>query len=195
MGEGRPEGLHLGDIIRARKIALGESVKSPEGDQPNVRVCEGFLWETAVEYMLAGVSRDEAIDLAFKRYCMQIREGVVRQVRLERDGVHMTPDAFDPATGRLESYKATRRTLNNARTWELFSEHFWSWVWQEMSYCLAARVDSVRWIVLWQAGDYSKGWGSGPQVLEATATWTEEELAAQWREVLQFAKQSGLRKR
>lgn len=187
MGEGRPAGLHLGSIIRAAKVAAGESVEAPDGDQPGVRMQEGFLWETIVEYVLGGLGFDEAAALAFKRHCLALREGVVKQVRLERDGIHGTPDAIDPSVPQLESYKSTRRSLRHARTKEDFEEQFWTWVMQEAGYCHMAGLDRVRWIVLWQAGDYSKGKGTGPQMLEASAKWTQEELRANWAGVLQIA--------
>lgn len=187
MGEDRPIGLHLGEIIREMKVAAGESIESPDGDQEGVRIQEGFLWESAVEYMLGGVSLDVAMSLAFKRHLWALRSGIVRQLSLEKDGVFMTPDAYDPLAERLESYKVTRRTLRKALTADDFETNFWTWCVQEKAYCLAKGVDSVRWIVLWQAGDYSKGVGSGPKVLEATATWTAQELVDNWRVVMAHA--------
>ena len=184
MGTDRPPGLHLSDVIRAMKQAAGEKLEGPEGEQEGLRMLEGFLWETAVEYILAGMTHDQAMEAAFRRYMLHVRRGMVRQVRLEQDGIKMTPDAFDPAEGRLESYKHTRRSLKNALTIESFSESFWTWFVQEQSYCLAAGVDSVRWIVLWAAGDYGKGPGTGPQALECTVTFTPDELLTNWHKVV-----------
>lgn len=187
MGVGRAPGLHLGAIIHAAKVAAGERVGEVWGDQPGVRIQEGFWWETAIEYILAGVDFDEAVDLAFKRYMLHVRGDLVKQVRLERDGIHMTPDWIDPRVPETVSIKATRRTLRNARTQDDFENNFWAWCMQEKSYCAAAGLDRTRWIVWWQAGDYSRGKGTGPQVLEATARWSEAELAANWSGVLQIA--------
>jgi hypothetical protein len=187
MGEGRAEGLHLGAIIRAAKAAAGERLDAPEGDQPGVRVQEGFLFETIVEYLIAGIPFDEAVNLAFKRYCLSLRAGIVKQIALERDGIHGTPDALDPSVPRLESYKSTRRSLRNARTQVEFEQHFWTWVMQEAGYCHMAGFDRVRWIVWWQAGDYSRGAGTGPCVLEATARFTQDEMAANWKGVCAIA--------
>jgi hypothetical protein len=103
----------------------------------------------------------------------------------------MTPDALDPKAGRLESYKATRRSLRKAYTAEEFETNFWPWLVQEMSYALACGVDECRWIVLWAAGDYSKGAGSGPRTLECIVQWTRAELEANWESVLVHAR--GLR--
>jgi hypothetical protein len=186
-GEGRAHGLHLGAVIHAAKVAAGENTGEVEGDQPSVRVCEGFLWETVVEYMLGGLPTDEAINLAFKRYCLKMREGIVQQLTLVLDDIHGTPDALDPTVPQLESYKSTRKSLRRARTQEDFEAHFWTWVMQEQGYCKMAGVNRVRWMVWFQAGDYSKGPGSGPQMMEATATFTDAELDSNWSGVLAIA--------
>jgi len=186
-GEGRAAGLHLGRIVHIAKEAAGENVEDVPGDQPSVRVQEGFLWETVVEYVLAGAPVDEAIALAFKRHMLHLRTGVVTQLRLELDGIHGTPDALDPSVPQLESYKSTRRSLRYARTADDFEAHFWTWMMQEKGYCKMAGVDRVRWMVWWQAGDYSRGKGTGPQMLEATAQFSAEELDANWRGVCAIA--------
>ncbi len=192
VGEGRAEGLHLSSVIHAMRVAAGAPTGAPEGDQEGVRMQEGFLWERAVEYMIAGFDLDTAMGMAFKRLCLHTREGVVKQITLEKDGIHMTPDGLDPVVGRLESYKATRRSLRKALSEADFWENFWSWCVQEMAYCLAAGVDECRWIVLWAAGDYSRGVGSGPRVLECTVQWTLAELQDNWDLVLRHAE--GLRR-
>jgi hypothetical protein len=186
-GEGRAAGLHLGSVIHHAKVAAGENVGEIEGDQPSVRVQEGFLWEVVVEYVLAGCPVDEAVNLAFKRHMLHLRSGVVTQHKLELDGIHGTPDALDPTVPQLESYKSTRRSLRNARTAEDFEGHFWTWLMQEKGYCKMAGVQQVRWMVWWQAGDYSKGKGTGPQMLEATARFTDSELQQNWDGVLAIA--------
>jgi hypothetical protein len=185
MGEGRPGGVHVGDVVRAAKVAAGESVVAPEGDQPGMRMQEGFIFETIVEYMLGGLAFDAAVELAFKRHCLALRAGVVKQVRLERDGIHGTPDALDPSVPQLESYKSTRRSLRRAR--DNFEGEFWPWVMQEEAYCYMAGVDRVRLIVWWHAGDYSRGKGTGPQVMEMTARFTPEELERNWSGVCTIA--------
>jgi hypothetical protein len=146
---------------------------------------EGFLWESAVEYVLGGVTLDEAIELAFKRYMLHLRTGLVKQIRLIRDDIHMTPDALDPVAGALESYKCTRKKMPHTQS--AFEEKFWPWLVQEKGYCLAAGVDTVRWYVLFQAGDYSKGPGSGPKAVVSTGTFTPEELVDNWASVMTYA--------
>jgi hypothetical protein len=186
MGEGRPAGLHLSEIIHRMKVAMGENVSEIEGDQPYMRMQEGFLWETAVEYMIAGMPLDDAIELAFKRYMVAIRSDVCTQIKLEKDGIHMTPDGFNEAEGELESYKCTRKSFRGAR--DEFESSFWPWLVQEQAYAYALGVDTVHWIVLFQAGDYSKGKGTGPRAMQATAVFTPEELVKNWEVVLTNAK-------
>lgn len=186
-GEGRAPGLHLGAVIHAAKVAAGENVGEVEGDQPSVRVQEGFLFETALEYLLAGAPFDEAVNLAFKRHWLHLRTGVLQQLKLERDGIHGTPDGLDPVVPQMESVKSTRRSLRKARTRDDFEANFWTWCMQEKGYCFMAGIRQVRWIVWWQAGDYAKGKGTGPQVLEATARFDEDELEQNWTGVLAIA--------
>lgn len=177
----------LGDVVRIAKVAAGENVGEVEGDQPSVRVQEGFMFETVVEYMIAGLPFDAAVDLAFKRYMLHLRGGIVRQVRLVKDRIRGTPDALDPFVPQHESYKSTRRSLRHARSAVDFEANFWTWVMQEAGYCHMAGIDRVRWIVWWQAGDYSKGKGTGPRVMEATARFSAGELEANWNGVCAIA--------
>lgn len=190
MGAGResPEwDLGMGEVVQAAKVAAGESVADIPGDQPGVRIQEGFLFETIIEYVLAGAEFDEAAELAFKRYMLHLRKDVLRQVRLVKDRIRMTPDAIDPTVPEIQSYKSTRRTLRKARTQEDFEENYWHWIMADSGYAYAAGLDRVRWIVWWHAGDYSKGVGSGPQVLEMTARFSQDELVANWNGVLTIA--------
>ena len=94
MGTGRGAELHLGQIVKAMKIAAGEKVGDILGEQPWLRAQCGFLWEQAVEYTLAGMGFEDAMELAFKRMMRALRT-TARQTKLERDGIHMTPDGID----------------------------------------------------------------------------------------------------
>ena len=187
MGEGRPEGLHLGEIIHRMKVAVGESVSDVPGDQPFVRMNEGWLWEVALEYVAAGMGLDEALEVAFKRYMIALRKGDGKQVRVEKDGIHMTPDFFNPSAGEIESFKCTRRSLRKAQQQAEFEENFWTWLIQEKSYAYALGVDTVRWVVLWAAGDYSKGQGTGPRMLQSVGVFEPWELVENWRMVMVHA--------
>ena len=105
MGEGRPAGLHLSAVIQRMRVAAGEKSGEIPGDQPMTRMQEGFLWETALEYMIGGLSLDDAIELAFKRHMIALRKNITTQTKVEKDGIHMTPDGLDREKGELESYK------------------------------------------------------------------------------------------
>jgi hypothetical protein len=182
----RPAGLHLSEIIQFKRQIEGLKC-TPIDDAARYRFIEGFIWEVALEYMIAGMELDDALELAFKRYMVAVRKGITKQIKLLKDDIHMTPDGFDEKEGVLESYKMTRKNFKKAVNQAEFEEHFWPWMMQEASYCWAAGVDTARWIVLWQNGDYTdyKGPGtSDPKILMATAIWEPGELASNWREVL-----------
>jgi hypothetical protein len=188
MGEDRPSGIHLSDVINRMREA--EGLKSGgEPDGPLVQL--GFVWEQALEYLAGGMTLDDAIELAWKRTAMEMRRGIAKQVRLSKDGIHMTPDGFNETTGEIESYKSTAKSLARAITKDEFESNFWEWQVQEMSYCYALGVDTVRWIVLWRAGDYTKGPGTFPRITTATMTWDVRELMGNWERVLRVAE--GLR--
>lgn len=183
IGEGRPAGLHLGSVIQAMRVAAGERSGDIPGEAPWLRAQVGFLWEQAVEYMLGGVPYDDAMELAFKRHMVAgVRKGVVKQFRLEADGIHMTPDGLDPAVPQLESYKLTWKGAGKATTLEDFEDNFWNWHVAEKGYARNAGVLSCRFIVLWVRGDY-KG-AQGPMARECTVRWTQDELEANWNVVL-----------
>lgn len=134
---GERSGLHLSQIIHQMKVGMGEKVGPVESDtQPDLRLIEGFLYETALEYMHGGVPYDQAMDMAFKRYMMKVREDVSTQLHIEKDGIKMTPDGFNEVAGELESYKLTRRTFRKAKTQQLFEENYWAWLTQEKAYCV-----------------------------------------------------------
>lgn len=177
----------IGEVVHYAKVQAGENVGDIPDDQPGARIMEGFLFEQIIEYVMAGMGFDEAANLAFKRYMMhQLRTGVVKQVRLVKDRLRGTPDGDNPAAEELESCKATRRTLRNARTGEDFEANFWTWLMSDKAYLHMAGRRRVRYFVWWLAGDYSKGKGTGPQMLTATCEFTEDELVKNWNDVLAF---------
>ena len=189
MGEGRAAGLHLGAIIQSMRAAAGLPSGAPAGDQDGVRLQEGFLWESVVEFMLAGVPMWEAIRLAFARYQFSLRSNILTQIQLGKDKINMTPDALDVNALALESYKVTRKTLRKAREQASFEQEFWPWLVQEKAYLLAAQqvypgINTVRWYVWWMAGDYSKGVGSGPRMTVGTASFDQGELETNWKVIL-----------
>jgi hypothetical protein len=177
---GNREGFHLGSVLDRMAKAMGETY--PDSD-PTARFVAGFTWETAVEYMHAGMNLDEAMDAAFRRYMIAIRKDVQTQVHLERDGIRATPDSYNPNVGEVESYKNSWRKI--PATQAIFEDKFWRWVCQECSYAYLLGVDTVRWIVLWNRGNYSDI--QGPVVMQATATWEPWELVENWRMVMVHA--------
>lgn len=186
MGEGRAKGIHLSSIIHHMKVTSEGPYLPIAGEQDGVRMQVGFLWEHAAESMAAGMPLEEAIDLAFKRLMIGTRPQLVNQVKVEKDGVHMTPDSFDPQRGELVSYKATWRSLGKALTQDDFERNFWTWIMQEAGYAHALGVDTATWVVLWVCGDY-KG-AKSPRCMQATAKWTAEELAENWSIILAHKK-------
>ena len=186
MGEGRLEGLHLGEIIQQMKKAAGEGYKNSITEkQLGVYAQVGFLWETAAEYMTAGLPLEEAMDVAFKRQMVH-SNSLAKQVKVAKEGIHMTPDSFDAERGELISYKATWRSFKKAATQADFERNFWAWVTQEAAYAYALGVDTATWVVLWVCGDYTGA--KQPIAMQARATWTAEELAENWRVVTEHAK-------
>jgi hypothetical protein len=201
MGTGRGAELHLGTILREMKRAAGENVESIPGEQEWLRAQVGFLYEVAVEYVIAGMSIDDALELAFKRHMRALRV-MSRQVKLERDGVHMTPDGLD--AHRLYSWKATWRGAGKAgfgRDLEEglrdFEDNFWPWHMAEQAYAAAAQHAGLlpkgdatcRFEVLWVRGDY-RGAG-GPKALACEVTWGPEEMDANWAVILRNKERMG----
>lgn len=194
MGHGRGEELHLGAILKEKKIAAGENVDDIPGEQPWLRAQCGFLWEVAVEYVVAGMPIDEAIELAFKRHMRALRP-MARQLKLELDGIRMTPDGLWERASL--SWKATWRGLGKAATLEDFEANFWTWHDAEKAYCYGMQKAGLlpegeatcRFEVLWIRGDY-RGAG-GPKALGCEVTWTPEELEENWRIILQVRERMG----
>ena len=200
MGTGRGAELHLGSIIKAMKVAAGEKVGGIPGEQPWLRAQCGFLWEQAVEYTLAGMGFEDAMELAFKRMMRALRTDIARQVKLVRDGIHMTPDGHDARL--LYSWKLTWKGAGKAgfgldpdEGLAAFEDNFWTWHVAEMAYAAAAQVAGLlpageatcRFEVLWVRGDY-KGAG-GPKALATEVTWSSEELDSNWQVVVKNAEQ------
>lgn len=185
MGEGRAKGLHLSSIVKKMR----EAARLPteiEGEQEGVRMQLGFIWEHAVELHLNGVPLEEALQHSYRRWMLQARAHVVKQVTCERDGIHMTPDGLDCNEGLIESYKLTWRSMRKAANKDEFEENFWPWLVAERAYCLEWGVDTVRFFICWVNGDYSHKEGRGPQVRVYDCVFTEEELLGNWSAVLQY---------
>jgi len=187
MGEDRAPGLHLSHITRLMRAAANAGKPEPVFAQEGVHMQMGFLFEHAIKLMIGGqIPYEAAMELAFKRYCIQIRPAVVTQITGSLDEIEMTPDGFDAAEGLIESYKWTTRSMKKAATKLAFEEHFWTWLVAEKGYCLAWGVDTTRFYICWDRGDYSFGATGGPQVHVYDCIYTYEELKENWAGVMAY---------
>lgn len=178
MGKGRPDGLHLSDILYGKMYddAFGEPAwkKDPEDpEHPNIRMQMGFFWERMVE-------------MVWKEFCGE--QGIVdTQLQVEKDGIHMTPDGVitEGEHKRLIECKATWRSL---KRWEEDpQEEFRVWFWQAMAYCHALGLDTVEFWVFWVNGDYRYKNGRGPIALKQRFSFDQQELEDNWRSILAYA--------
>lgn len=168
MGAGRPKGLHLGAIIRKMREAANETRGDP-AEQEGARMQLGFLWESAFER-------------AWAESRLATRGHVQRQLSLQRDGIWMTPDAYDPATHVLEEYKLTWKSR---RKWDANPErHFWPWLVQIKAYALALETTTCQLRVFWVNDDY-RFTGPFTPAREYLLEFTEQELRENWSVVLQ----------
>lgn len=187
MGENRAPGLHLSSIVKEMRRAakLPEGI---EGEQDGVRMQLGFCFEHAL--MLCannpGMSFTVALEHSYRRWMVQVWDGVVTQVTGEQDGIHMTPDGLDCNEGILHSYKLTWRSKRKAISKDEFEEHFWPWLVAEKGYAWHWGVDTVRFFIGWVNGDYSYKKGGGPSIEVYDCVFTEEELRENWAAVLRY---------
>jgi len=191
-GEGRHPGRHISQILKRMKIAAGENVSAIPGEQDFLRPAVGFMWEYALELVAGGMTLEDATEMAMKRVVLKQRQHIVKQLRLELESTHGTPDALDPGwtlindtDACLESYKATWRSCRKAQTMEGFADNFWAWQMQEKAYCKMAGLLKCRWIVLWVCGDYSRP--IGPRTEQCMFTWTQQELDDNWNALMMHA--------
>jgi len=189
--------------------AAGLPTGGIEGEDQALRPLLGFLWERVFGLVWIGVPYRDALEAAWKEYMSVVRTGpsdrgeyIETQLRLERDGVQMTPDGFDGT--RLESYKLTWKSM---RKWEempvgvdfdiMQAEHFWPWIRSEMAYLGALNetahhntrpnpILTVRFFVFWINGDYSRKPGRGAQATFTDLTFTLKELDDNWRLLLRW---------
>jgi hypothetical protein len=180
MGEGRPEGLHLSDILYGSmyeaKFGKPPGFKNPTGDeQPNVRAQMGFMWERAIDHVWVDFMQQQPMK-------------VDTQLHIQKDGIHMTPDGVEYGGDEniLHEYKATWRSL---RRWEEDpEEEFITWFWQVKAYCHALGINRCKFFLFFVNGDYRYAKGRGPIVVTQEFEFTDAELEDNWREILLHAK-------
>jgi hypothetical protein len=200
-------------LVNKKGVALGGY---GQFDQWSSQVIEcGWVWERLLA-MLA-VERQDVWGLVYQEAWKHRRLEIDRlhgkqimQAHLELDGVRMTPDGLDvtgPAPVLLED-KHTRKSskksgfdietdLPIAHDAKGFSggfvENFIGWLLQMSGYAhawsvrLGEPVLSARLRVFWAGGDYSWQEGRGAQGKCYLLTFTEDELRATWRMILELA--------
>lgn len=181
MSEDRPEGLHLGQVVR--ELMKGKNPTWNDGpldEDGAARIQAGFMWERAVELSLGGVPAGMAMEIAFKQYMSGLRIPPAKQLRVTYDGLHMTPDADRPEDGVIESYKLTWKSMKKIATVELLFQHFEHWLVAEMGYCKALGRRIVEWYVFLVMGDYTYKPGSGAQVAVFRTEFTDAEIEHNW---------------
>lgn len=195
MGEGRAPGIHLSEIVRAMKEAIGEKTTGIAGEDENVRPQEGFWWEMAMEH-------------AFKLFMPAEKPEIIWQVKLQHEQIHATPDGYDPQEHVLISAKHTARSM---KKWKedteavnagLDPEHFWPWLVHDMG-CLymlnhgfaeaftllGHPVFSMRYFIHWSHGDWSRDFKANtgrPQPTTCLVTFHPEKLEENWKTILRY---------
>jgi len=195
MGEGRPEGLHLSDILYGQmyddKLGRPAWKDAPDDDVPNPRMQMGFLWERAIHHVWVEFMQNQPLDWDL-------------QVQVQKDGIHMTPDGVSHAgperdcvcaegqeceahsDKKLIECKATWRTL---RKWEEDpEEEFAVWFWQVKAYMHALGLNTVQFYNFFVNGDYRYKNGRGPIVVTQEFTFSDTELEDNWKEILAYKK-------
>ena len=186
LGENRAPGLHLSHITNEMRRAADLPGDIP-GEQPGIRMQMGFLWEHALRLVASGVPVGDAMEMSYKRWMLMARSGVVQQITGERDGIHMTPDGLDCNEGVMDSYKYTYKSMAKADSQVEFEENFWPWLVAEKGYAWAWGVDTTRFFICWDRGDYTfKPGRGGPQVRIYDCVYTQQELEDNWAAVLAY---------
>ncbi len=179
MGEGRAPGLHLGQIIRVMQEEAGRNLGDIEGEQKNVRIYAGFLWEEAMEW-------------AFKR-AMGATRPVERQCQgFELDGIHVSPDGICLDCPRMEEYKFTWKSLRHFREQDEFEKLYWHWLVQIKGYLWVLGLTECDLFVFFANGDYSYQPGAGPQVVRRRLSFELGELERNWQNILKVKERMGL---
>lgn len=191
MGEGRPAGRHLSEIIKEMKKAAGGKVTGIEGEDENVRPQEGFWWEMAMQ-------------LAFEHF-MEAEDPIITwQIRALYDNIHATPDGWDRRDGSLVSVKHTAMTM---KRWHEDTEavnaggvpESFSWWFAHDMGCMKminetmaigrpplGPIYKVRYFIHWSHGDYRRGPSGRPQPTTCTVTFSPEKIEENWKLILRY---------
>jgi hypothetical protein len=185
MGVGRSPGVHLGQVIKFAK-AKAQGPENETGNQLFMSI--GFLLEVMIEQAWKTLGAWMRID----------RTQISRPREQLLDGIYMSPDGID-VHNTLEEYKATYTSMGRligtnpkkddcAGDVTLWLRRFhWWWLVQIMGYAKALGTLRARLIVLMVNGDYTfKQPFGGPQILAIDLEFTQEDLDANWENVLRW---------
>lgn len=157
----RTPGLHLTDVLsfleQRLDAALGRG-RRPVRDRDawEHAAAVGFMWE---DWVLARSPCD------------------LIQFETEMDGVLLSPDGLDTASGTLWECKFTWKSIARSPP-----DGNWRWMAQVMAYCLALRAQRALLAALYVCGDYRP---PAPQMVFLDLEFTQRELLENWRMVQQ----------
>lgn len=170
----RHPGLHVSSIIRHLEVTADPRLAAKRQSDADMSEEDlkrmsnfrelGFMWEQVFEKQFAAR--------------MIARRNVVAQDPIEKDGIHMTPDAFDIVNWVLEEYKCTWKSSSKVSDLE---NEFWAWFVQMKAYCYALKTFKARLFVFFVNGNYK---GSGPQARWFDIEFKPRELETNWQMIL-----------
>ena len=171
----RDPGIHVSGCIRHIENQLSKKGFRPDSQLTAEEIKRigpyremGFIWERLVERILA----DRMVNRS------PYREFMVRQTPMCVDGIHGTPDAFNPIEWVLDEYKATWRSMRRA---ERLLEEFWQWIVQMKAYCKGMDTDTANLYAFFVNGDYR---ASGPVIRHWLFRWETKEIEDNWKMLL-----------
>lgn len=172
----RSPGEHVSEIINRLCVALGKWEESVEGQgPPQIQLEVGNCMEDAIADALAARhARDDP-----GRY--------IHGLEVEKDGISGNIDLLDTRDFVVEEVKLTKRSIRH----DIESEKFWhNWV-QVKSYCHMIGSHTGRLHVVFVNGNYKydDSAESGWQYRVWEDTWTNRELADNWRMLVGHKKQ------
>lgn len=153
----RSQGIHVSDIIRHMKTALGQTGKWPREELETAGQV-GRIWENLLASALAAAAAND------HRY--------IRPGEFERDGIVGSPDCIDTVDIVVTEFKACWASSRH----EPF-ERRPDWRWQIMAYCYMTGIPLARLCVLYINGDYKppmpivKGWQYEFTMGELRSNW------------------------
>ncbi len=157
----RSPGLHVSTIIQDMAKRLGYINESD--------------WEMETTWG-AGLLFEIALEIALGE------EIAPRIGELEKDGILLTPDGYDPLykpNGRIHEYKFTWKSVNNN-----IVENNFMFMSQTKAYCYVMGTNDVIFYIFYCMGDWRH---SGPQYAEVEIKFSDLELQENWSMLLKHA--------